>query len=320
MEDQAEIIRKIGLLLKKAEGTDNEHEANAFYEKANDLMVRYAIEEQRVRLAQEAEHGRHMEEPIVVDFMFASYAHHANAKETLLDVVARSQNVRSLPYPNRKDSNHRREGNNGLHESQWTRLIGYATDIEFTKILYVSLLIQSTRFAAEDWNREFGKGAKKTFSGLGKFTWTSNHMEGFADRIGARFRELKEDILASVKDGSALILDKDANIQEWMYEKGILRRPVEWCYERGFPSRKVFKAKSTSYMWYCGLKKGHEPVEEDDAYRQEGHSFTVQPRVSYSRAVGSYRSSEGRSSGHDAGNRADIGSTRMTSGTGQIKG
>src|SRR5450759_1282458 len=93
MSSEEDLLRKVSALLAKAEGTDNEHEASAFFEKAHELMVRYASDEARVRAEQVRINGRRLEEPVVEDYMFSSYAHHAQAKEDLLDMVAKAHSV-----------------------------------------------------------------------------------------------------------------------------------------------------------------------------------------------------------------------------------
>lgn len=325
MADEQDLLRKIGLLLKKAEGTDNEHEASAFFEKAHELMVRYAIDEARVRAEHQRTHGRPADEPVVEDYMFSSYAHHAKAKEVLLSVAAGAQSVRSLPYSNRKFSNAhlvRAAGLNNLHESQWTRLVGYKNDIEHVKLLYLSLLIQSQRFAQEDWRARYGdeKSAWTDDGRVGKFMWMSGHMEGFAYRIGERFKELTEDIYRSTAGANALIVDKDANILEWMYAHGLAvrpRPPVYRCWtSEPEANRPLTKAGTLSKKWepsYCIKVKpsGDEPHEGE-------HAFTYQPekyRGSSYVSVGRRESSEGRNAGRSAANRADIGLTRVSSTT-----
>lgn len=338
MDDQ-ELTRKIGLLLAKAEGTDNEAEASAFFGKAYELMTRYAIDEARVRAVARAS-ARSVEEPVVEEYMYSSYAHHAKAKQELFDQVCKSQGVRFYPHGNRKHSNDhlvRAAGKTGLYESQWGRVLGYKGDIENSKMLFLSLLIQSTRFANEDWSAKYGKEAKDTGypSYEGKFMWVSAHMEGFAHRIGERFNELREAIYKEVKDANALIVDKDANILEWMYEHGYATRPrppVYRCWTPQPESMRPFNAdgRTRSKKWepmYCIIEVS---VARDENNRlqnvpHEGeHQFTYrQPKYS-SRgssyvAKGRRESYAGREAGKEAGNRADIGLTRMRSGNTQIE-
>lgn len=330
--DEQDLIRKIGALLAKAEGTDNENEANAFFAKAHELMINYAIEEERVRASKRHVFGT-ADEPIVVDYMFSSYAHHAKAKQTLLEVVAQAEHVRFFMYDNRKFSNKERvaqAGHTGLHESQWVKLVGYEADIAHVKMLYTSLLIQSQKFANEDWRARYGDAKTTNPEGIwdkgdGKFMWLSGHMDGFAERIGARFRELTEAVYAQVADANALILDKDANILEWMYEHGIMRRPsppVYYCWTPEPEERRpLTRAGTPSKKWkplYCIIKK-----PDADTPHEGPHAFTYRTyyaSVSYYEPKGRRESYEGRSVGRSAAERADIGLTRTGSGSKLIKG
>jgi hypothetical protein len=212
--DEQDLLRKVQALLKKAEGTDNANEAETFFAKANELMVKYAIDEETVR-AEMRRAGKGVEEPVVENFMFSSYAHHAKAKEALFVAVAKSQAVRTFPYGNQKHSNDylvEAAGLTGLYESQWVRVIGYKSDIEHAKLLYVSLLIQSQKAANADWRERYGD-AKKTddWPQIGKFTWLSSHMDGFSERIAERFRESKEYVMAEA-NANALMIDKGGQV------------------------------------------------------------------------------------------------------------
>jgi len=318
MADEQDLMRKISGLLAKAEGTDSEHESDAFYAKAHELMVKYAIDEEQARQVGRRA-GRHVEEPMVEDYMFSTFAHHAQAKLDLVKMVAKSQSVKYFTYSNRKDSNLTREGNRGLHESQWIKFVGYRDDIGHVKMLYVSLLIQSQRFAAEDWRRQYGE-AKTTSAvdeygwsssrSLGKFAWMSNHMEGFAGRIGERFRELTADIYRSTAGANTLITDKEANIMEWMYENGLAYRPraadpnyvaFEYCYKLGIPPRKRSE-------YYCIKQKGHEVATDVALGTPHDYTYKPAPGSSY---VAKGRNYEGRSAGRAAADRADIGNPRV---------
>lgn len=313
--DEQDLLRKISGLLAKAEGTDNEFEATAFFEKAQEMMVEYAIDEARVRAAQRAG-NRPVESPVKEDFMFSSYDHHAVAKTDLLGYIARAHSVRSIPYSNRKDSNMFREGNRGLHESQWTRLVGYKQDIINVKMLYVSLLIQSQKFAAEDWRVRYGTEKYTEYPDrIGKFTWLSSHMEGFAERINRRFRELSERIYESAPDSKALILNKDAEIDDFLRGGRPAPEPVSYCY--ALQPVEQLKRKNMRQA-YCIKRKGHElePPEGEGT----PHDYTYKPTYSSYVAKGRRESYEGRQAGGQAADRADIGLTRTGAGRqGQLR-
>lgn len=327
---EADLLRRISGLLKKAEGTDNEHEAKAFFEKAHELMVRHAIDEARVRAEQRRAAGAPVTVPVVLDYMYSSYAHHATAKQDLLAAICSSHWVKSFPYSNKKDSNERRvkaAGLEGLHESQWTRLIGYVEDIDAVKMLYLSLIVQAQRFASEDWRTKYGeaKHSSREDGYVGKFSWISTHMEGFSSRIGTRFREMTGQIVGEDADVKALILDKDANINEWMYENGFAVRPkppVFYCWttqpesDPGWPRTAAGKPNKKWRARYCIIKLQPDPDRPNYGLPHEGpHAFTYDSgpyRSSYYVSVGRKESSEARGLGRSAADRADIGQPRVS--------
>jgi hypothetical protein len=327
-------MRKISGLLAKAEGTDNEHESKVFFEKAYELMTKHAVDEARLRQARKSAANGRIEEPVVEDYMFASYAHHAEAKAVLFEMVCKAHSVRAFLYENRKYYNRDRvaaAGLTGLHESQWCKLVGYKDDIEMVKMLYLSLLLQSNRFANEDWRVRYGHAKVSDWDDgmVGKFSWMSSHMEGFAYRIGERFKELAEAIYSSTLDGTELIRNKDADIQEWMYEHGIMRRPTppsEWrtCWTAEPESnRPLTKAGTPNKKWrakYC-MKQVSNLTE---LHQDEGsHTFTYDPgpdRYSYYVSKGSRRSYQAGNIGRSSADRADIGLSRVGNTSNRLTG
>lgn len=330
--DEEKVTRKIQLLLKKAETTDFPAEAESFYAMAQDLMTRYSIHEQSVRNAAREEAGRPIEEPNVEDWMFASYAHHAQAKQDLLIRVARHNGVHFRTYDNRKNANLRRgEANKGYHESQWIGFIGYKNDIEHTKMMFLSLLIQSTKFATQDWRLKYGEEKVSSWDDgrMGKFAWVSAHMEGFAERIGERFTESTKAVYESVENASALMVDKETNLKEWEYSKGLAVRPkppvppVYYCWASEPEENRPFNAdgRTKSKKWTpraCIIEVQVGPDGKGRIPHEGEHAFTYRhPKYRYSSysPKGRDTSSEGRSAGRAAADRADIGGSRPRVGS-----
>lgn len=283
MFESEDMMRKISGLIAKAEGTDNENEAAAFFDKAQELMLRYAIDEQRVREAMG--NGHKVEECVREEFMFATHDAHAKGKVRLLYAVAKSQHVMFLVFDNRPYSNVYREGNEGKY-SQWGVLLGYKADIERVKFLYASLLIQWARFVRQDVQTQFV--AKRQ-----EYGFRTGHLVGFAARLRQRFLDLEARVLDET-NGSALMVNKDAEVDDF-YRKvyGLDRLPV-YCL-------KYDTRKNAS----CGLLQGHEGE----------HKFTVKTRASRSRGV----NSAGYYAGQTAADRADIGQVQLKNGSHQIK-
>lgn len=339
--DEQDLLRKLSGLLAKAESTDNEAEAKAFFEKAFDMMTRYAIDEERVREAQRAAKGGQVEEPIRLNYMYSSYAHHAEAKTELIGAIAKHLSVRIFFFENRKGTNAHlvaAEGKSGLHESQWCWVVGYKSDIEAMKLLFLSLMIQSQKFANEDWRTTYGE-AKEAWEyderyeetrPIGRFAWIGEHMVAFSGRINQRFRELKNYVQAEVADSSALVVNKEANIQEWMYEAGFMRRPAppattRTCYavqpkdDPGWPKTRAGKPNERYRAHYCYRRVHTNAIDAagPDGEHVDGnpaHTYTYDPgpnNYNYSVSIGRRTSSVGRAAGSRAAERADIGLTRV---------
>jgi len=191
-----DLIRKIGALLAKADSTDNEHEASAFYAKAHELMLTYAIDEQRIREAQGLR-SRGVR-PVKVDYMYATSDGNAVGKAALLNVVAQAHGVRMVNYSNRRYSNMSRPGNQGV-ASQWCALVGFEGDVELVQMLYVSLLVQSARFGSQAaWRMKERR---------------SRFLTGFLVGFGSRLRERYKEIDAQVEaESMALVVRKSEEV------------------------------------------------------------------------------------------------------------
>jgi len=173
MED---VTRKVQALMAKAEGTDNQHEAAAFYAKAQELMLRHSLDAATLREAR-AKHGEKAT-PIKLDFEYAPSAMAVGGKRLLISSLARANRVRFIDYGNRRRQHMHRPGNSGP-ESAWGALIGFEADVEFVRMLYVSLVVQALRHANIDY---------KSHAYEGKPSFLTAFVAGFAvtieDRLG----------------------------------------------------------------------------------------------------------------------------------------
>jgi hypothetical protein len=204
MSKFADRMRKIQGLLKKAESTEFEAEADAFMAKAHEIMADMAIDEAQVREAMTEAERAHTKRPIQVDFEYSTTDSNARGKRNLLFGIARASRVQMI---NRSDWSGRgvakRMGIADNVASQWVSFVGYEEDIERVKILYASLLIQSQRFGMIDFRT-------KNYEGLKQSRFLTAYMVGFADTIRRRLQELNRE--AFVGETNALIVRTDAEV------------------------------------------------------------------------------------------------------------
>jgi hypothetical protein len=211
--DRDDWTRKIAALLRKAEGTDNEHEAAAFLAKAQDLMVQHAIDEQAIREANHAA-GRPAEAVTKADFMYSTTGDSAVGKFQLLAVAARAAGCRAFTYGARNWSRRGQEPGKyefnksygAGHFQRWGVIVGYPSDIETAKMLYQSLLIQATRFGIDALKAE----NEFRFRPVGKSAFMTGFLSGFSLRVQKRLRDAETQTVAA--SGTALILHRDAAV------------------------------------------------------------------------------------------------------------
>src|SRR6266576_632804 len=120
--EQDKLYNKIRGLLRKAEGTDNEHEASSFYDKAQQLIMRYAIDEEQM-WANDPDKRSKIE---TLDVVIMDRVTGADGKRTILHACAKANRCQMWYSPGRDRST----------------IAGYNSDALFVEMLYSSILTQ----------------------------------------------------------------------------------------------------------------------------------------------------------------------------------
>lgn len=177
-----DILRKIQGLLAKADGTDNEHERDAFYAKAQSLMLKHAIDEAMLEAAGgKTEDG----EPVVETFVFSVDDRFRPGKIQLLHGIAETNRVQAVFHRATK-------------KNQAASLVGFKSDIEFVKLLYTSALMQALSSGSKAFSSHDGYGTRHTF--------LSNFVLGFAQTVVQRLAAAQRDAQREAGTGAELVL------------------------------------------------------------------------------------------------------------------
>lgn len=193
------VLQRIRALLAKAESTTFEAEALAFTAKAQELMTRHAID--MVAVAGATGDGR----PIVVRVPID--APYVDAKSLLLQTVAGATRCRTV----------------FSGELAFSSVVGFASDVAATEVLFTSLLLQAQQAMAE--------AARHTPPGTRTRSkaFRSSFLAAYTHRIGQRLDEVNRSVVAesAVTYGEALLpvlRSREVAVEEALTERfGTLR-------------------------------------------------------------------------------------------------
>jgi hypothetical protein len=147
-DTRAKKLETVRALLAKAEGTDNEHEADAFRSKADKLMQAFAIEQWMVTEAQAGVNARPTPEIREFDYSWWSNTNHRGQLDLLFSSCAR--HCRCVV---------------GYRGWTYNRMpvIGLSSDLDYLDMLFTSLMLQmvSQLEPKPDKNLSLGENAYK---------------------------------------------------------------------------------------------------------------------------------------------------------------
>ena len=167
------LVDRIGKLLAQAEGTDNEHEASAFVERAQQLATAYAVDLELARARQRDKQSRSATEPIVQERVeVGARGKRGNRHRVLLySVVAQANDVLV----------------NVAHNSTYLLGFGHRADLEVVERLWASLAVQMVAGA----QRRMDRGEHRA-AGVAGQSWRLSFYDGWVQAVGERLQAARQ--------------------------------------------------------------------------------------------------------------------------------
>lgn len=220
-------IGKIEALLAKAEGTDSEQEAQVFYAKASELIVKYGIEQSQID-AVRASKGEPRGQIVRQAMWFGG----VYAMGTMLGAYQVIQEVSGGAIFCMKSASKVRDylkvsaDDNGVPDSRqgyYLYLHGYESDIDQARLLVTSISIQANRamhrwWSEKDpveriWDKQYGVS-----DNMRKRSYIQGFFEGAADKI----KQARREVVQQASTGAQVALvDRKQQVHLWMDQKGI---------------------------------------------------------------------------------------------------
>ena len=167
------LVDRVGKLLAQAEGTDNEHEAAAFVERAQQLATEHALDLELARARQRSRQQRGGGEPLVQEQLaVGERGRRGNRHRVLLYTVIAGTNDVMV---------------NVAHDSSYVLGFGHRSDLEVVERLWTSLAVQMAQAA----QRRMDRGEHRT-AGVTGLSWRLSFYDGFIDTVGERLQRARE--------------------------------------------------------------------------------------------------------------------------------
>jgi hypothetical protein len=174
------LVDRIGKLLAQAEGTDNEHEAAAFVERAQQLATEHAVDLELARARQRDRQHRGGSEPLVQERLeVGQRGRRGNRHRVLLYTVVAGANDVLV---------------NVAADSTYVLGFGHRSDLDVVERLWSSLAVQMTAAA----QRRLDRGEHRA-SGVAGLSWRLSFYDGFIHEVGDRLQRGRETAIAQVR-------------------------------------------------------------------------------------------------------------------------
>lgn len=195
-------LDRIGKLLAQAEGTDNEHEADAFVTRAQELATSYAVDFELARARQSA---RRLRGPVTAELVqrqlaVGAHGRRGNRQLVLLYLVVADANDVMV---------------NVAHNSTFVLGFGYPDDLDVVEQLWASLATQMATAAG----RRLRRGEHRA-EGVPAISWRLSFYDGWVAAVRGRLRDARERALASSSEpggrsGELVLRAKGERVREF---------------------------------------------------------------------------------------------------------
>jgi hypothetical protein len=226
------LLDKIGKLLAQAEGTDNEHEAEAFVTRAQELATTYAIDLELARARQANRRLRQPEEAFEQRrLVIGVRGKRGNRQLVLLYLVVAEANDVMV---------------NVATDSTFVLGFGYPADLDVVEQLWASLATQMASAAA----RRLRAGEHRE-AGVAAVSWRLSFYEGWMHAVQQRLTAARERAVTAREDaetsGALVLRAKSTRVREFHDRESEARG--SWRGSRG--DRRVDRS-----AWRAGERDG----------------------------------------------------------------
>ncbi|MGZ6792016.1 MAG: DUF2786 domain-containing protein [Mycobacteriales bacterium] len=232
------VLDKIGKLLAQAEGTDNEHEADAFVTRAQELATTHAVDLELARARQAARRLKGVEEQFEQRrLVIGERGKRGNRQLVLLYLVVAQANDVLV---------------NVATDSTFVLGFGHPADLDVVEQLWASLATQMAAAAA----RRLRAGEHRT-AGVAAVSWRLSFYEGWLHAVQQRLTAARERALRSheqahdgagpAASGALVLREKAARVRAFHDEQSEARG--SWRGARG--DRRV-----SGSAWSAGERDG----------------------------------------------------------------
>lgn len=210
VQEDLKYAEKIAKLLRQAEGAGTQAEADAFTEKAQQLLVTYAISEELLAQAQ----GLDVVQDTVVEETITYTGIYRQALFDIGRAIARANGCKVLII----------NGNGFKPAYVKLCVVGFSKDVGRVKLLDASIQLQAG-IAQRRWWEEysFAKPSTDHLSGMAKFKMRREFLFGFARGLAVKLQaaaqagvsEGEKMAGARVGSGELVLRDRAVRVQEW---------------------------------------------------------------------------------------------------------